>query len=87
MKQAGLLVFLLLGTITAADQLSPGWARAMAAEGQMRHGRLPVPSARPDTDIVVGFPDSNEVRVISGTYSHQGRIIVIQSRYPFINVL
>ena len=79
MKQTGLLVCLLLGTMNAADQLSPGWARAMAAEGQMRQGRLSVPAPRPDTDIVVGFPDSNEVRVISGTHSHQGRIIVLNN--------
>ena len=66
-------------TAQASAGLSPGWARARAAEMQMRPCRLAVPVARPDTDIMVGYPDSNEVRVISGTYSHRGRIIVLNN--------
>jgi hypothetical protein len=78
MRSTVLLVLTMIGSAAvAADGLTPGWARATAAEWQMRPGRLDVPVARPDTDIVVGFPDSNEVRVISGTYSHRGRIIVV----------
>ncbi len=72
-------VLILAAVAQANPGLSPGWARARAAEMQMRPRRLDVPAVRPDTDIVVGFPDSNEVRVISGTYSHQGRIIVLNN--------
>jgi hypothetical protein len=73
-----LLLAALLGT-GLAHGLTPGWARARAAEMQMRPRRLDVPTARPDTDLVVGYPDSNETRVISGTYAHQGRIIVLNN--------
>lgn len=79
MRHIVLLVLTMIAAAVAADGLTPGWARARAAERQMRPCRLDVPAARPDTDIVVGFPDSNEVRVISGTYSHQGRIIVLNN--------
>jgi hypothetical protein len=83
---AGLL--LLVGVASAAG-LNPGWARARAAERQAQslRGHDPkspedfghVPVAPLDSDIVVGFPDSNETRVISGTYSHQGRILVLNN--------
>jgi hypothetical protein len=80
MRHVVLLALTVIGSAAvAADGLTPGWARARAAEMQMRPYRLDVPVARPDTDIVVGFPDSNEVRVISGTYSHRGRIIVVNN--------
>ena len=80
MRNIVLLVLTVIGSAAvAADSLTPGWFRATVAERQMRPGRLSVPAARPDSDIVVGFPDSNEVRTISGTYSHRGRIIVLNN--------
>jgi hypothetical protein len=35
------------------------------------------PCAFTDSDLVVGYPDTNETLVISGDYSHQGRILVL----------
>jgi hypothetical protein len=90
MRNIVLLVLTMIGSgVAAADGLTPGWARARAVARPIERlqGHDPkspadfghVPVARPDTDIVVGFPDSNEVRTISGTYSHRGRIIVLNN--------
>jgi hypothetical protein len=70
------LLLLFIGSSIATGLPGPGWARSRAAAG---NALAPYPIPKPDSDIVVGFPDSNETRVIGGTYSHRGRIIVLNN--------
>ena len=59
--------------------LPPGFARAAAMRHALSSARssLSLPPAFDDSDIVVGYPDSNETRVISGSYAHAGDIVVV----------
>ena len=59
--------------------LPPGFARAAAMRHALSSARssLSLPPAFDDSDIVVGYPDSNETRIISGPYTHAGDIIVL----------
>ncbi|HTW92278.1 MAG TPA: hypothetical protein VMH22_11275 [bacterium] len=91
MSNALLLLFVVVGYAVAG--LTPGWVRAGAALRQLRAAHsdnfVPQPAcgvrsrhsalAPMDSDIVVGYPDSNETRVITGPYTHQGRIIVLNN--------
>jgi len=81
-----LLTLILSSAFASASPLAltPGWARAKFLYDHA-HASKPVTShqllvtAVPDSDIIVGFPDSNEVRTISGSYTHRGRIIVVNN--------
>lgn len=53
--------------------LPPGFARARFAR---EHG-APVPAALTDSDLIVGYPDTAEVRIITGRFEHSGNIIVL----------
>lgn len=58
------------------DNLPPGWGRTAAWR------QTAAPPSRPalaDSDLVVGFPDPNQVLNITGPYQHQGRIIVVNN--------
>ena len=81
-----LLTFCLLSTPVRASSppLTPGWARAKALYDHAHSIRPSVwpikqSSVLPDSDIVVGYPDSNQVKTITGTYTHPGRILVVNN--------
>ena len=70
--------------LASPSALTPGWARAKALYDHahsIRPSILPIKhsSVLPDSDIIVGFPDTNEVRTITGSYTHPGRIIVLNN--------
>lgn len=87
MKITLFLAWILLAvnvSVAVQPALSPGTARARFLYEHAHPNRLPVPAFKrptmlPDSDIIVGYPDSNEVRTISGSYTHQGRIIVVNN--------
>jgi hypothetical protein len=58
--------------LAATSPLPPGFARAGFARG---HQAPPV--AFTDSDLVVGYPDTAEVRVITGRFEHSGNIVVL----------
>lgn len=85
-----LLTLSLFSTLALASPsaLTPGWARARALYDHAHSIRPVVPpyatrltphATLPDSDIIVGYPDSNEVRTITGSYTHPGRIIVLNN--------
>ena len=75
--RTGILLGFLLVLVAwacADDALSPGWLRARALT---RDFRLDPTVALTDSDLIVGWPDTTEVRRISGRYEHSGRVIVV----------
>ncbi len=71
------MLLLAAGLTAPAADLNPGWARARSAAHLSRElGPLP---ADADSDIIVGDPDPNEVKVITGRYVHSGRIIIVNN--------
>ncbi len=81
-----LLTLSLSSTLALASPsaLTPGWARAKALYDHahsIRPSILPLKhsSVLPDSDIIVGYPDSNQVKTITGTYTHPGRILVVNN--------
>ena len=70
--------------LASPSALTPGWARARALYDHAHSIRPSVwpikqSSVLPDSDIVVGYPDSNQVKTITGTYTHPGRILVVNN--------
>ena len=76
-KLVGGAILLAFVSIAAAEGLNPGWARMHAlAAHESRAPICPLP-ALADSDIVVGLTDTLETRVISGSYTHSGNVIVV----------
>lgn len=76
-------IFLLTAAIPAAagqvlpdERLPPGWNRLSALRGVLRPALPPAPA---DGDLVVGYPDPNQVLTITGTYQQHGRIIILNN--------
>jgi hypothetical protein len=81
-----LLLVLSLGLFegTMLPELPQRWcspgpaARDCPARTDLLRGRVPdPPRAFTDSDLVVGYPDTVETRVITGDYRHTGRVIVV----------
>lgn len=77
---SALLTALLLASLylpaLAAGDLPPGRGRTAAWR---RAAAAPSGTALADSDLVVGYPDPNQILTITGPYQHQGRIIVVNN--------
>jgi hypothetical protein len=68
-----LVLVALTARVFALGNLPPGWVRV---DG-LRNRQLAAPPTFTDSDLVVGWPDTNETRVITGSFHQRGRIIVV----------